>query len=512
MKHPGKIDCSNEDCQALPRENLFAICLILFVILIFFAPYTRNLQQTDTYAKWFYSISAYRRQYKVNVRLAEWVYMEFFYRLMGEPQHYRAFHVSIGLGLDVIIVFLLWKIICSACRLRQSLLRLFALLPALMMRANAFYSDIFQFGVDTAPMFLGDLIAIISALAVTGTIIKKSVLLGTVSLAVSLLFRQTCLFWYIITGLFIVFCANTDSRYPRFFKSILPLVFTACIAVLPVLFLINFWAPAGNRGSISYIDLAQSRQSFTTTFSRLVRNCDGIQPNWFYTALLGVALGLNLPIWICCYRRKGASALFSLLAQECTVTLGVLAGIFFTVVFDKYLPHRITCGFASLLPLWLLFALRRREDGYASRKAVLPILSACLLLVNLSVNLHFTQVIFRGMVETNRIDQENARYYYHLILDHEKETGTEIRKLAWHNDQEYTWTLPGILGAGNINNRAFSFPWSQREIFPFTVGRRFQIVSFDEEIYQQYFDRKDWDSLSEDQLLFLDDTVYIVLY
>ena len=60
--------------------------------------------------------------------------------------------------------------------------------------------------------------------------------------------------------------------------------------------------------------------------------------------------------------------------------------------------------------------------------------------------------------------------------------------------------------------RAYSANWSRREIFPFTVGRRFQIVPFEEDLYEQYFAGKDWDGPSEDQLLFLGDTVYIVLY
>ena len=498
--------------SAFSAENCIAILLIALVTIFFWYRYTRDLQQTDTYAKWFYSIGAYRGQYKTNARLGEWIYMEFFYRIMGEPQHFRAFHVSVGIVLDIAVVFILWKVICFGCGLQDVKWRFFTLLPTIMLRANVFYSDIFQFGVDTAPMFIGDLFAVIAALFITGFWGKCSFLLGTLSLCTSLMFRQTCLFWFIFTGLLIIFFECVNCRYTVFLKRIFPLVISAMIAVLPVLLFINLIAPPGSRGSFSQMDLSGAWTSLRTKFAALICDCDGVQPRWFYSILLGTAFGLNIPIWISCFRKNGRTALLSLLAQEITVTLGVLFGTFFTVFFEHYLPHRTVYGFATIFPLWIIFAIRSIKLNPTIKKAFFPAISSCLLLANLFVNYHYVQIIYQGMVHTNCVDQENARYYYRQILKYEEETGIVVHKLAWHFDKWYTWTLPGIIGAGALNDRAYSAPWSQREIFPFTVGRRFQIVPFDEDIYNKYFYEKNWDELSTDQILFIDDTVYIVLY
>ena len=494
-------------------KNCIVFLLILLVVLIFWGRYTGDLQQTDTYAKWFYSISAYRGQYKTNARLGELAYMEFFYRIMGEPQHFRAFHVSVGILLDTIIVFLLWKVICTGCILRDLKWRFFALFPTILLRVNVFYSDIFQFGVDTAPMFLGDLLAIIAALFIAGKITwRYSSLIGFLFLSASLMLRQTCLFWFIFTGLLIVFFDCADSRYIIFLKKVIFLVFIAILAALPVLFLINYIAPPGSRGSFSQMDLSGAWTSFRAKFAALVCDCDGVQPRWFYSFLLGTALGLNIPIWISSFRTNGRAALLSLLAQEIIVTLGVLFGTFFTVFFEHYLPHRTVYGFATIFPLWIIFAIRSIKLNPTIKKAFFPAISSCLLLANLFVNYHYVQIIYQGMVHTNCVDQENARYYYRQILKYEEETGIVVHKLAWHFDKQYTWTLPGMIGNSALNDRAYSAPWSQREIFPFTVGRRFQIVPFDEDIYNKYFYEKNWDELSTDQILFIDDTVYIVLY
>ena len=481
-------------------------------VLLFFGSYVCDLQQTDTYAKWFYSIGTYRGQYRTNARLGEWAYMEFFYRVMGEPQHYRAFHVSVGLLLHTLIVWILWKIVCSCCRLERPALRLFAFLPVLLLRVNVFYSDIFQFGVDAPAMFIGDLLAITGALAVTGKYVKKSFPAAVILLAVSLMFRQTCLFWFLFTGLFIVFCESAGDPAKPFIKNITVIACVVLLAVLPTLLLINLWSPPGTRGSFQQVDLSRTWIAFREKLYLLVLHCDGIQPKGFYTAVTAGVLLLNVPAWVSIRRERGKKALISVLMRECVVLVGVFAGTFFTLIFDIYLPHRSSYGFAAFLPLLALFPARFHmyESGTAGRILRLAVLA--LLMADLIVNGLYTARIRDGLAETNRIDRENARFYYQLILDHEEKTGTRIEKVAWHFDRNYTWALPGVISAGNINNRAYSFPWSQREILPFTVGRRFGIVPFDDDLYRGLFGDCDWNTISGEQVRFIGDTAYIALY
>ena len=492
-----------------------AILAILFLLSSFFGAYAGNLMQTDTYAKWFYTIEAYRSQYHTNARLAEWIYMEFFYRIMGEPQHFRCFHVTVGIVVDCIIIFTLWKVICYGCNLQRQAEKILALLLAIMTRVNVFYSDIFQYGVDAAPMFIGDLFAIISAIMVTESIVKRkriAYVAGVLLLMVSLMFRQTCLFWFIFTSLLIVFFEGDFTGIQSFLKKIAALVITVLLSVIPMLLLINFWAPKGSRGSFANVNLMGSWESFCNTFLQLLKDCDGVQPRGFYTVLLGLAFLANIGTVFLLIKRNGRRCGLILLIQEAIVTAGVIAGIFFPVAFEVFLPHRTTCGFATLLPLWMIFILRYRDVWNDVRSKELYAAAVCVLLLNIAVNYHYTHVIYNGLKETNRIDQANARYYYSLITDYEKRTGKEIHKLAWHFDKYFTWNIPGIIGTKNLNNRAYCAPWSQREIFPFVVGRRFEIVPFNEDLYEKYYYGKDWSELDEEQVMFLDDTVYIVLY
>lgn len=79
-------------------------------------------------------------------------------------------------------------------------------------------------------------------------------------------------------------------------------------------------------------------------------------------------------------------------------------------------------------------------------------------------------------------------------------------------DDSFTWKLPGVIGSKNINNRAYAFDWSRREIMPYTVNRRFNIVPYPEEAYQEYFAGIDWDGVDIGQIVFDRDTAFIIIY
>ncbi len=508
------------------KWDVLALVLILLAVTLFFAGYARQLFQTDTYAKWFYSIAAYRGQYKINARYGEWLYMEFFYRLMGEPQHFRAFHVCVAMGLDAAIVFVLWKVICRGCRAVTPGLRMAALLPAILLRANVFFADIFQFGVDAAPMFIGDLFAVAGGIVITGGCEAagssgadsgsgrgrlRRFIIGTACLMISLFFRQTCVVWFLLTALLRIFFETADDgRALPFVKKAARLVISGAIAILPSLFAINVIAPSDSRGSFSQIDLSASARALGTTLKALLYNCDGVRPKGLYTALLLIVLAVSLALHAAASRKAG-----TLLLKEAAVTAGLLIGTFFPVLFQTYMPHRITFGFACILPLWAILALRCRALWLRTAgrmKRFLPAAVLCAMLVILAADLSASAKIRQGMIETNRIDREDALAYYRLIQDYEESTGITVTKVAWHYDMYFTWTLPGVIHAGALNDRAYCAAWSRREIFPYAVGRRFEIVPFGEDLYERYFADRNWDSFDREQVMIIGDTAYIVLY
>ena len=496
------------------RVEVVALIVITGVILLFFIGYTDHLFQTDTYAKWFYSWEDYHRQYMVNVRYGECLYMAFFYKVMGNPQHFRAFHVAIGLVLDIVIVFILWKILCSKTASAKNSWRQKALLLliALLLRANVFYSDIFQYGVDSAPMFIGDLLAIAGAWVFLE---KRKVwkVVGILLLCASLFFRQTCLFWFLFTAIVIIYSDGLKKKSPfELIQRLCTTIGAILVAVIPVLTCINLFAPHGSRGSFSEVSIGSSFQSLRETLGGLLKNCDGLMPNWFYTILLFLVLCFGIYL---IFRKNGCGSKGRRgydLVLWMTSTILILIGTFFTVFFEAYLPHRTTYGFAVILPFWIFFLFQILLMQEGSLKRLFSGFFAVILIADLIVGGIYTMLIYNGMIKTNQIDQDDARFYYEQILSYEEATGNTVNNIAWHMDDSFTWKLPGVIGSKNINNRAYAFDWSRREIMPYTVNRRFNIVPYPEEAYQEYFAGIDWDGVDIGQIVFDRDTAFIIIY
>lgn len=45
---------------------------------------------------------------------------------------------------------------------------------------------------------------------------------------------------------------------------------------------------------------------------------------------------------------------------------------------------------------------------------------------------------------------------------------------------------------------------------PFVSGRRFEVINFEPSIYENYFAEKNWDIISEEQIICIGDMAYIV--
>ena len=112
----------------------------------------------------------------------------------------------------------------------------------------------------------------------------------------------------------------------------------------------------------------------------------------------------------------------------------------------------------------------------------------------------------------NAVDSRDILFYYTEIENYEKQTGNTVTKLAWGFDSNPTTILPGTVSPKSINDRVMETPWGRREIMPFLFDRRFEIVEMPPDIWAEYFVDKNWDVLSEEQVVCIGDTAFVVWY
>lgn len=141
-------------------------------------------------------------------------------------------------------------------------------------------------------------------------------------------------------------------------------------------------------------------------------------------------------------------------------------------------------------------------------------ITVCLFLF-LSVNFFQIQDITINHYSNNKIDREIITNMYDRIMNYEQQYGVKIKKVSIQNDINPTY---GYYGSVNYilfdtNVRAPVVSWASVNALNYISGRSFEAVEMDPNIYQSKFKDKDWNYFKpEEQMLFMNDTVYIMSY
>lgn len=498
------------------KNNRYDFMLAIFFTLIFmfsfFGVYVLPTFQTDTYAKWFYSLEAYLNQCFSTTRYAEALYVWLSFHILGNPVQHRLTHVTIACIINCIIALYIWRVLYRRMRLweKSDGLNVLLILGVICLRANVFYSDIFQYGYDAAVTFLGDGCAIIAAVITSEKKTAKAFIGACLIGIVAMMFRQTSLVWFVIISMLLYFLDYLENKKYPYVIELIKRIGVYVIIGFSIILSVKVFVPDPARGSLEQVNLQLVWESLSITIKRLFKDCLGVLPQYYYSILIIIAGGVLLVLIFSVKlpNRRWKSVLVSGISVA-----GIFGATFATAIFDTWLPHRVLIGFTSLLPILVILCigiLSNENELKYERKLILVMFMV--IVPYILISWYFTINIFRGQVITNAVDQRNAVFYYNQMIKYEKATGNEIKNVAFKNDEKYTAVFPGVIATKSINERAFSAPWSQREIIRLLRNKILIVVPFDEDVYSTYFLGKNWDELSEEQIKCIDDTAYIMLY
>lgn len=489
------------------------ITITAAVMLAFYGVYALPTFQTDTYAKWFYSLNSYIEQCFLMARYGEAIYVWLAFHISGNPVQHGFTHVAIACFINCVITVYMWHVLTGRLKFYsqegKASLKAALILGVICLRVNVFNSDIFQYGYDAAVTFLGDAFAISAAVIVSQKVGYKRYLLACILSIISVTFRQTCLFWFVLMSVLLYYMDYLVIKDYSCIREIIKRVGVYLVGGLFSVLCIKIFVQDSVRGSLDRVDFHSTWVNLSGVIKALFFDCLGIMPKYFYTALLLVAGRLLLFYIFTVKRNKNRWGLF---LNSSISLIGIFLATFITAVFDTWLPHRVLVGFITLLPVMVIMSvglLAKECDTGRIRSFAIMI---PLMLFFMFISWYFTMNIFRGQVITNAVDQRDAQFYYEQMRAYERSTGNEIKNVAYKRDERYTEALPGVIATKSINERAFSTPWAQREIIRLLEGKILRVVPFDDQIYNTWFYEKDWETLSDEQVKCVGDTAYIMLY
>jgi len=191
--------------------------------------------------------------------------------------------------------------------------------------------------------------------------------------------------------------------------------------------------------------------------------------------------------------------------------LGCYMSIFVLGMFSStvWLAPRTIPGFFFIFSMLFFITLFMNQRFYIVEKIICSLIIAFLL-----INFIQIQDIARNHYISLALNEQEAILIEKQIEKYEETSGKTITNIAVKNDSNPTWGYKNVkYNQFDTNMRAFSVSWTAVPCLNYYTGNRYTQVAFPDTIYQQFGKDCDWTELNlEEQMLFVDDTVYLMSY
>ena len=124
------------------------------------------------------------------------------------------------------------------------------------------------------------------------------------------------------------------------------------------------------------------------------------------------------------------------------------------------------------------------------------------------------QDISYDLYTSNALDKDYALNVSTKIKDYEKKTGNRIDKIAIREDSKPQEKYRSTRYYNNqLGRRIMNVDYANYQMINYLGGLNLQSTKFSDSVYNKYFKNKNWDTENlEQQLIFIKDTAYLVLY
>lgn len=164
---------------------------------------------------------------------------------------------------------------------------------------------------------------------------------------------------------------------------------------------------------------------------------------------------------------------------------------------------------AVAIPMYFCYKLQYvNEEGCGELKKI----GIAAMGIILALNFMFYHAMFISRQINDEKDAELAMIIGKEIASYEKENNTEIKFIQIYYDEEITRRNEGVLKIGDSNTRAFVANWSDVAHLNVILNRKFERAEPNQEVYKEYFEGKNWDSFSKEQLVFDGHILHICVY
>lgn len=146
------------------------------------------------------------------------------------------------------------------------------------------------------------------------------------------------------------------------------------------------------------------------------------------------------------------------------------------------------------------------------KKSIFKYVLISLLIMYFAINVYNTLDILITHREANRLDKQEAIQANRYIDEYEAESGIKVKYIAVAYDNDITWKYKEIKDKALYTHRALMIWWCNVQTINYFGNRKLEKIPMNQKVYDENFKEKNWDSLCEEQFVFIGDTLYYCVY
>ncbi len=372
-----------------------------------------------------------------------------------------------------------------------------------MMISNVFLVEYFIFAEYSGIMCLGLLLTVLSAryiLKALETGDKKVYFVGILLGILGINGHQGN---FAILVVIAVICArDTLSSVRKFFVN--NLVIGSAYLIPALCSMVETRIGGAGRAAQGGIDIAASFIKSTEGLERLLITGASFMP--YGTYLFFIVLVALYFIWSV-IRKKSLKSLAYLIYYIVIMLCGIYAPLMVTAYDYIDVVPRTVYILGGVIPVFLT-AMLLHMDISLEKRIVLPVCIAGFLFVQY----YGAMELLTDHYKTNLLDKYEAQFVGARIWDYEEETGVTVTKMALYWDANVTGYAPDVHMFGAVNERVMSNEWAAPLAIRCLDGHQVEQTDPSDEVYQQYFEGKDWLHIKDEQIVIIGDTLHLCAY
>ena len=179
-----------------------------------------------------------------------------------------------------------------------------------------------------------------------------------------------------------------------------------------------------------------------------------------------------------------------------------------------YITSRILMSIGATMGISLLFItvlLNNKEDSISVKK-VKTILISIGVIVYFAFNIVNNYIAGYEHLKAFKIDEEIGEKISNVVKNYEATQGKEVTKIAFCSDRSLQGYETGVQELGSLTERNFAMRWCITESITYYCNNDLKEIGFSSNVYNKYFKDKDFTEFSEEQFVFIEDTMYMCVY